>query len=241
MSDVNGKVALVTGGASGLGAATCAALVRAGAQVVVADISPCDGDFVACDVRSLKDNQAAVDYCERTHGRLDLVHLNAGILPAMPFGDSFDVERYRLAMAVNVDGVVFGTQAAVPALRRAGGGAIVATASLAGLVALPLDPIYAATKHAVVGFTRAMGPVLAADGITFNAVCPGYAESPMLHSAPPGSVDPAVPIIPAETVADTVVRLFGSPGTGECWFVQPHREPAPFAFRNVPGPGVRPA
>ena len=77
----------------------------------------------------------------------------------------------------NLDGVVFGTHAVLPALRARGGGAIVATASLAGLTGVPIDPLYAANKHAVVGLARSLGDVLAADGITYNAICPGFAES----------------------------------------------------------------
>jgi len=89
-------------------------------------------------------------------------------------------ELYRRAMSVNLDGVVFGVHAVLPALRARGGGAIVATASLAGLTGVPLDPLYAANKHGVVGLVRSLGPTLSAEGIRINAVCPGFAESGMI-------------------------------------------------------------
>lgn len=248
-SGLRDKVALITGGASGLGRATCFALAEAGAEIVVADVqveageavaSEVGGRFVACDVRTLQANEAAVEFCVRECGRLDFVYLNAGVSTGCGLGEDFSEERYRRAMAINVDGVVFGAHAALKALER--GGALVATASLAGLLGMALDPIYSANKHAVVGLTRAMGPALAAQGLRFNAVCPGFAESNIIADARDELVKAGFDIIPAETVAATVVRLFADDSiNGECWFVQPWREPGPFRFRNVPGPGERPA
>lgn len=249
-SGLRDRVALVTGGASGLGRATCLALAEAGAEVVVADVAvdsgrevakAVGGHFVRCDVRTLEANRAAVEFCRAQCGGLDLVHLNAGVASGCGVGDDFDEELYRRAMAINLDGVVFGAHAAFGALRERGGGAMVATASLAGLVAMPLDPIYAANKHAVVGLARALGPVFGGAGVRFNAVCPGFAESAIIADARADLVAAGFDIIPAETVAETVVRLFASEDVnGECWFVQPWREPAAFRFRNVPGPGPRP-
>ncbi len=140
-------------------------------------------------------------------------------------------------MGVNLDGVVFGTHAALPALRARGGGAIVATSSLAGLVGVPPEPIYTANKHAVVGLTRALGPALAGEGIRFNAVCPGFADTPLVEPIKTGLAQAGFTLLSAEAVAETVVRVFAGEGSGECWFIQPNREPAPFRFRGVPGPG----
>jgi NAD(P)-dependent dehydrogenase (short-subunit alcohol dehydrogenase family) len=139
-------------------------------------------------------------------------------------------------MGVNLDGVVFGTNAVLPVLTASGGGAIVATASLAGLTGVPYDPIYAANKHAVVGLARSLGPALADTGIRYNAVCPGFAESAIIDSIRDGLNAAGLPIIPAEKVAEAVLALFASDATGECWFVQPGREAGPFGFRNLPGP-----
>jgi NAD(P)-dependent dehydrogenase (short-subunit alcohol dehydrogenase family) len=146
-------------------------------------------------------------------------------------------------MGVNLDGVDFGTHAVLEALRANPGpdrGAIVATASLAGLTAVPMEPIYSANKHAVVGLARALGPALAAEGIRFNALCPSFAESAMTAPIREGLEAAGFALIPAEVVAETVVRLFALDASGECWFVQLGREPAPFAFRNVPGPRTVP-
>jgi NAD(P)-dependent dehydrogenase (short-subunit alcohol dehydrogenase family) len=245
VADLAGKVALVTGGAGGLGRATVRALAAAGAEVVVADVDEengraaaeeAGGHFVATDTSDLAANQAMVDFAVDRCGGLDLVHLNAGVMTGTMLGDGFDPERYRRANAINLDGVVYGTQAALGALRARGGGSIVATASLAGLVGIPLDPVYTANKHAVVGFARAMGELLAPEGIRFNAVCPGFAESAIIEPIRDHIAGLGLAIIPAEKVADAVVELLGSDAAGECWVIQPGRDPIPFEFRRVPGP-----
>jgi NAD(P)-dependent dehydrogenase (short-subunit alcohol dehydrogenase family) len=248
MTALEGKVALVTGGAGGLGAATCDALAAAGARVVVADVDEAGGErvaervgggFVRTDVSDLDSNLAAVAFATEAYGGVDLVHLNAGIASFCSLGEDFDPQLYRRAMGVNLDGVVFGTHAVLSALRRHEGperGAIVATASLAGLTSVPMEPIYAANKHGVVGLARSLGPALALEGIRFNAVCPGFAESAMTAPIREGLEAAGFELIPAEVVAETVVRLFALDAAGECWFVQQGREPAPFQFRNVPGP-----
>lgn len=242
--DLRDKIALVTGGAGGLGAATGRALAEAGAVVVVSDVAEeagrelaeeLGGHFVAADVSRPEDNTAMVDFALDRCGRLDLVYLNAGVVSGTGLGEGFDLELYRRAMSINLDGVVFGTNAALPALRETRG-AIVATASLAGLTAVPMDPIYAANKHAVVGLARSLGPALAGDGVRFNAVCPGYSETAIIKDIREGILATGVPIIPAEAVAGAVLALFEGDMTGECWFVQAGREPGPFGFRGIPGP-----
>jgi NAD(P)-dependent dehydrogenase (short-subunit alcohol dehydrogenase family) len=245
MTELEGKVAIVTGGAGGLGSATCRALAEAGARVLVADIDEhgarrvadeIGGDSFAADVSRLEDNHALIAAAVERFGGLDLVHLNAGVATGFGVGDDFDADRYRRVMGVNLDGVVFGTHAAVPALEAGGGGAIVATASLAGLIGVPFDPLYAANKHGVVGLARSLGPALIERGIRFNAVCPGFAESAIIDPIRDMLADTGISIIPAESVAGAVVELFRGEMTGECWFVQPGREPGPFQFRGIPGP-----
>ena len=245
MSRLDGRVALVTGAASGLGRATALALAAEGAVVVAADLdatgaravaAEIGGHGLACDVGDLEANRAAVAFAVETCGGLDLVHLNAGVASGCGVGEDFDLVRYRRAMGANLDGVVFGTHAALPALRARGGGAIVATASLAGLTGTPYDPLYSANKHAVVGLTRSLGPLLAEEGIRFNAICPGYAESAILAGFREQIAASGVAIIPAETVAAAVVELFAGDAAGECVVIQPGREPLPFGFRGVPGP-----
>jgi NAD(P)-dependent dehydrogenase (short-subunit alcohol dehydrogenase family) len=211
----------------------CADIDAAGARAVADEIG---GHAVACDVADLEANRAMVAFALEECGGLDLVHLNAGVASGCGVGDDFDLERYKRAMGANLDGVVFGTHAALPALRARGGGAIVATASLAGLTGTPHDPLYCANKHAVVGLTRSLGPGLAEEGIRFNAVCPGYAESAIIEPFRAEILASGVAIIPAEAVAGAVVELFAGDTAGECVVVQPGREPVAFAFRGVPGP-----
>lgn len=241
------QVALVTGAASGLGRAVATALAARGTRVLCADIDEdggraiaeeLDATFVACDVRDLDANLAAVRAAETTYGGLDLAYLNAGVVSGIGVGEDFDLERYRHIMGVNLDGVVFGIHAVLPALERRGGGAIVATASLAGLTAVPMDPLYAANKHAVVGLVRSLGGLAQERGVRVNAVCPGFAESKIIAPIREGLEASGLPIIPAEQVADTVLTLFDGDMSGECWFVQYGRESAPFGFRGLPGPRV---
>jgi NAD(P)-dependent dehydrogenase (short-subunit alcohol dehydrogenase family) len=243
---LQGKVAIVTGGASGLGRATALALAKAGARVVVADLDVrggrevaemIDGHFRACDVSDLEANRALVDFAQEQCGGVDIAFLNAGVVTGCGVGEDFDLARYRRAMGANLDGVVFGTHAVLPALRARGGGAIVATASLAGLAAVPLDPLYGANKHAVVGLARSLGPALAPHNVRFNAVCPGFAESRIIDHLRDMLSEQELPIIPAEIVADTVLRIVTGDSTGECWFIQAGRDPEPFRFRHVPRPG----
>ncbi|MFJ8077124.1 SDR family NAD(P)-dependent oxidoreductase [Streptomyces sp. NPDC096176] len=242
---LRGKVAIVTGGAGGLGRATALALADAGAEVVVADLDAeggrevadlVDGHFRACDVSDLEANRALVDFATERCGGVDIAFLNAGVATGCGLGDDFDLARYRRAMGANLDGVVFGTHAVLPALRARGGGSIVATSSLAGLASVPLDPLYGANKHAVVGLARSLGPALEPDGIRFNAICPGFAESRIIDPLRDMLAEQGLPVIPAEVVADTVLNIVTGDGTGECWFIQPGRAPEPFRFRNVPAP-----
>jgi len=244
MNRLDGKIALVTGAAGGIGRATARALADEGA-LVVADLDAAGarsvaaavgGHAVTCDVSDLDANEAAVAFAVETCGGLDLVHLNAGVGSGCGVGDDFDLALYRRAMGANLDGVVFGAHAALPALRARGGGAIVATSSLAGLTGVAYDPLYAANKHAVVGLTRSLGPLLAQEGIRFNAVCPGFAESAIIEPIREMIAASGVAIIAAEKVAGAVVELFAGDAAGECVVIQPGRDPLPFSFRGVPGP-----
>jgi len=234
------QIALVTGGASGIGRATALALAEAGASVVIADISvdagrevarAIDGRFIEVDVSDYDANERM--FAEA--GDLDLVFLNAGVTTGCSVGDDFDLEKYRRAMGVNLDGVVFGVHFALPALKRRGGGAIVATSSLAGLMGVPLEQIYSANKHGVVGLVRALGPTLVADGIRINAVCPGFAESGLTEPIKPFIEEAGFELMKAEDVAAVVLRLFEGDMAGECWYVQVGNAGA-FEFRHVPGP-----
>ena len=222
MRDLQGKVALVTGGGSGIGKLTAGKLAERGADVVIADVA----DSAAWDSAL---SEALGD------GPIHVAHLNAGIATGQNDIDSLTDEEYRRVMGVNVDGVVFGTRAV--ARRMPDGGAIVATASLGGLVPMPSDPIYSLGKHAVVAFVRSMAPLLHPRGITINALCPGFVDTPLVTEEFRSFIAQMnVPMLDPDVVAGTVVKILDEGRTGEAWFVQPGREPTPYEFRGVPGP-----
>lgn len=244
-SELSGKVALVTGAANGIGAGVARRLASLGAHVVAADVDDVagaalaeevGGTFVHCDVRELEQNVAAVAAAVDTYGGLDVVHLNAGISSGHGLGPDFDEASYRRAMGVNLDGVVYGVHAALPALQVRGGGVIVATASMAGLTPMALDPIYAANKAAVVALARSLGEAYRDDAILVNALCPSFAHTAIIGPIKGFLEDAAFPILEVSDVVDTFVSILDGEGTGEAWFVVPGRESAPFGFRGVPGP-----
>jgi NAD(P)-dependent dehydrogenase (short-subunit alcohol dehydrogenase family) len=198
------RVAIVTGGASGIGLALSAALVRRGDQVVLADI---DGDAVTAvaerlnsqgpgtasavrmDVRDSAAVAAVVTETVQRHGRLDLMVNNAGI------GIGGDAEELAVAhwdrvIDVNLRGVVHGVQAAYPVMVRQGDGHIVNTASLAGLLPAPGIAPYSATKWAVVGLSLSLRGEGAAKGVRVSVVCPGGVDTPILDKRTPGDLPP---------------------------------------------------
>ena len=239
------KVALITGGASGFGAEVAKQLVRRGDRVVLLDVNDADGQAVAdelgghflhCDVSDYDQVLSATAEAEQIHGGLDLFFLNAGISSGFSFGPEFDLARYRRANGINLDGVVYGIQAALPALGRRGGGSIVCTASMAGLAAVPFDPVYGANKHAVVGLVRGLGPVLAPQNITINAFCPGFAETKIITELREFLDASGVPIIPVEKAGASVLEIFDSSETGQAWLLQAGRDVMTYRFRGIPGP-----
>jgi NAD(P)-dependent dehydrogenase (short-subunit alcohol dehydrogenase family) len=241
----DGKVAWVTGGANGFGAGVARRLAGLGATLAVSDIDEDNGRrvaaevggvFVPCDVTSFAANVDAVAQVVAELGRLDIAFLNAGVATGIGIGDDFDLDRYRLAMGVNLDGVVFGMHAALRVMAGRGG-QIVATASLAGLTATAFDPIYGANKHAVVGLVRAAGAAYAAQGIHVNAICPGFADTNIVSSEAREALDSiGVPLLTVDRVVDAFLAAVTSEESGQCWYIQPGRPSEPFRFRNVPGP-----
>ena len=204
--------ALVTGGEGGIGRALRARLEREGFEVESLDLTN------GFDVTS----PAA---WERV-GPVDVACLNAGVLT----GD-LTYENYRRAVAVNVDGVVLGVLRLAKVMTH---GAIVATASLAGLTAAPPDPVYTLTKHAVVGFVRAVAPQLAP--VRLNAVCPGYVDTTMVDFERESIAERGIPLLDPADVAEAMWSAVTGGRSGECWFVQPGRPAEPFRFPRLPGP-----
>ncbi len=214
------RTALVTGGASGIGAALVALLEEEGVDVRVLDLR--DGFDVA--------NPRAWDEI----GPVDLASLNAGVTTGESEFSAISDDAYRRILAANVDGVVLGTRRLAAVMEP--GSAIVATASLAGLVPLPSDPLYSLTKHAVVGFVRSVAPQLERRGIRISAVAPGIADTPLISATREILERSGFPLLRPEEVARTVLRAARDGGTGKVWVVQPGRDPEPFRFPNVPGP-----
>jgi NAD(P)-dependent dehydrogenase (short-subunit alcohol dehydrogenase family) len=242
---LQGKVAVITGGASGIGRATARLLAREGASVLVADrngdaaaaaAAEIDGAAVVADV-SRPEEWGTIVSAARALGGVDLAYLNAGVTTGEEDITKVTDDQYRRIMGVNVDGVVFGTRALVPEMAARGGGAIVATSSLAGIVAFPGDPVYTLSKHAVVGFVRSLGARLAEDHITINAVCPGLVDTPLID----GEIRDVLagsgfPLIAPESVAEAVLECMLGDATGQAVVVQVGREPTAYRFGRPPGP-----
>lgn len=176
---LSGKHAVVTGGARGIGAAVAAALASAGADVTVVgrstqpfavDVSDCDGVL-----KTFESIRARI-------GPIDILVNNAGQAVSAPFLKTTS-ELWRRMLAVNLDGAFYCTQAALPDMLRAGWGRIVNIASTAGLVGYPYVTAYCASKHGLIGLTRALALELALKGVTVNAVCPGYTETDLALDA----------------------------------------------------------
>jgi NAD(P)-dependent dehydrogenase (short-subunit alcohol dehydrogenase family) len=191
------KIILITGGATGIGCATALAFARQGAQVVVADVDAANGEetvsqirdaggealFVRCDVSNAEDVQALFQTILSTHGHLDCAFNNAGIEGEFnPLTESSD-DNFDRVLAVNLKGVWLCMKEEVRIMRKQKGGAIVNTASVAGMVAERGYPAYAAAKGGVIQLTRTVAIEYAATGIRVNAVCPGLVRTPMMKRA----------------------------------------------------------
>jgi NAD(P)-dependent dehydrogenase (short-subunit alcohol dehydrogenase family) len=240
---VTGRVALVTGGAGGIGRPLVRRLADEGYEVRVVDVDGPAAREVAAGIggAALAADVSRADDWERVAAsldRLDLACLNAGVLTGTASLADLDEAAYRRALGVNVDGVVLGIRALLPLLERFRGTVLV-TASLAGLVGMESDPVYALTKHAVVGFVRSVAAQLERRGVRIVMVTPGIADTPMLAGPLREAIlEAGFPLLGPDDVAAAILHAVREGRPGEAFVVQPGREPVSFRFPNVPGPRV---
>lgn len=219
-----GATVAITGGATGLGAAVATLAAARGARIIILDVNEAagralaeklDGQFHRLDVADPAGWRQVADAI----GRIDYLHLNAGIMAAR-LGESLaaarvegvSYERYRTIVGVNMDGVFLGLQTMLPRMIANGGKCITATSSAAGLIPIPFDPIYAMTKHAVIGLVRSMAMASADQPVRINAFCPGGIDTQLVPSEL--GANPANMMAPADA-AEVVAALLLDGANGE--------------------------
>jgi len=192
-----GRVALVTGGSSGIGRASVLAFARKGAKVVVIDVdaeggqetvrlvNEADGEatFIKADVSQAAEVEAMVSQTVEVYGRLDYSHNNAGVEGDRAFTADCQKENWDRVIGINLTGIWLCMKYEIPQMLKQGTGAIVNTSSVVGLVGYPGRPAYIASKHGVTGLTKAAALEYAQQGIRINAVCPGFIRTPFVDRA----------------------------------------------------------
>jgi NAD(P)-dependent dehydrogenase (short-subunit alcohol dehydrogenase family) len=211
----DGKVAFVTGGASGIGRATALAFAQAGARVAVADVGEQANQETArlieqnggralavrCDVTRGEDIKAALEKTVATFGRLDFAFNNAGIEPKKPAPTAdYDEQEWNRIIDIDLRGVFLCMKHEIPLILKSGGGAIVNTSSGAGVIGIKGSPAYTAAKHGVIGLTRAASLDYAGQHIRINAVCPGYIDTPMMGRFTGGTPEGRAQVISEEPI-----------------------------------------
>ena len=221
----NGKVAIVFGGATGIGAETVRKLAQAGAKVSVCDINQNDGEQVAseiggiftfCDVSDDESVAGAIRECADRLEAPSFAHLNSGVMTApsdAPYEPMHKTspEDYRRVMSINLDGVFYGLRHLIPLMSKSEG-AITVTASRGGMVATPFDPIYAASKAAVIQLVRSVAAANAKLPLRINALCPATVDTGMLSDLVRQA---GVPLMSPSVMADEVIYMLKEGGNGE--------------------------
>jgi NAD(P)-dependent dehydrogenase (short-subunit alcohol dehydrogenase family) len=226
--EIKGKIAVVTGGSSGIGRAVAKRLAHEGAAgVVLGDLDEAGGAetvrqiesagsgalFVRTDVTKEPEARAMIEAAVSRFGRLDILFNNAGVGTGFPAFPAASLAQWKPVIEVDLIGVIMGTWLAAPIMEKQGGGAIVNTASMAGLYPHRQDPVYAAAKAGVINFTHSLAEWAAEKNIRVNCVCPGIVDTPMVRRGmehmPAADVKLWAPshMIPAEEIADVVATL----------------------------------
>lgn len=244
MVQFSGKVALVTGAASGIGRSTAQLYARDGAKVVVSDIDEAGGQetvrliedaggealFVKTDVSNPADCQAMVRQAVERFGRLDYACNNAGIGGEQNPTADYSVEGWQKLIGINLSGVFYSMKYEIPEMLKVGGGAIINVASILGRVAFVGAPAYVSAKHGVVGLTRDAAIEYGQQGIRVNAVCPGFIRTPMIAALEEDeetynqlvSLHPIGRLGEPEEVAELIIWLSSDKAsfvTGSCYAV----------------------
>jgi NAD(P)-dependent dehydrogenase (short-subunit alcohol dehydrogenase family) len=193
--EIRGKAAVITGAGSGIGRAVAERLAHEGASVVVADIDAAGGaetvkriesaggkaTFVRADVTSEADARKMLDTAVQKYGGLHILHNNAGIGTGAPGFPNVEPARWHLVIEIDLQAVILGTGLAAPIMEKSGGGAIINTASMAGLYPHRQDAVYGAAKGGVVNFTHSLANWAAEKKIRVNCVCPGIVDTPLVR------------------------------------------------------------
>jgi NAD(P)-dependent dehydrogenase (short-subunit alcohol dehydrogenase family) len=191
---LEGRTGIITGAGSGIGRATALVMAREGAKVVVSDVNEAGGAetvdtikqaggearFIGADVANAEAMEELVARTVKAYGRLDWAFNNAGIAGAIAATADYPIDAWHKVIDINLNGVWYGMRAQIPAMLKSGGGAIVNTASDAGLIGLRRASAYVAAKHAVVGMTKTAALEYAKRNIRVNTVCPGFTRTPIM-------------------------------------------------------------
>jgi len=231
---MDGKVVIITGAASGIGRATAQIFAREGARVIIADVNEKGGEetlsminkqghqgmFVKTDITVETDIKTLIDRAMNAHGRLDAAYNNAGVEGKQALTADMPPNEFDKIIAANLRGVYLCMRYQILAMLKGGGGAIVNTASAAGLIGIPGMSAYCASKHGVIGLTKAAALEYAKSGIRVNCVCPGAIDTPMLSRVT--QTDPAVL---GQLIASEPIGRMGRPseiGEAAVWLCSDH-------------------
>ncbi len=242
--ELSGRVVLVTGAASGIGAACTARYAAHGATVIATDVDDAAGKRLAADTgiryRTLDVADPAqwallAEELEADPGRLDVVHLNAGIRQGIGDITELDDDAYQRIIGINQHGVFYGIRATVGLLERTGGGNVLVTASRASLGPLAQDLGYVMSKHAVAGLVRSVADDLRTRGVHINAICPATVDTGFVGGHRARLEAAGIEVMDPEEVAAGAMTVLGSDLVGQCFVQLAGKPPEPFKFTAVPG------